>query len=166
MMTMTTMTMPTPDEMKDEMKNGMMGHMMDDMMNDDTMITMVMPVEQPDELYERFAAALNGNDLEGIVALFDPAGQTIPQPGQPPVGGEGVRVVMAQCLALKPQIRYEKMNIIEADDIALLRSQWRLRVTPPGGQLMEVTGQGLQVARKQADGSWRILIDNPWAAEM
>jgi uncharacterized protein (TIGR02246 family) len=138
-----------------------------DKLTADRMTGMSGPVEQPGELYERFAAALNADDIDGIMMLFDPQGQTVPQPGQPPVIGlPAIREVMQQCLAVKPQIRYESMSALQTEDIALLRSHWRLNVMLPDGNPMELTGQGVQIARRQPDGSWRLLIDNPWAAEV
>ena len=138
------------------MEGAMMEHMMDEM----------MPVMQPGEIYERFASALNGNDLAGVMQLFDADGTTVPHPGAPAMAGmAAVRGVMEQCLAMQPHISYDDSNVIVADDIALLRSTWRLNVTGPDGTPMEATGKGIQVARRQMDGSWRILIDNPWCAE-
>lgn len=147
--------------------------MMDSIMNGDTMnnmmnemADMMMPAMQPDAIYERFAAALNSNDLAGVMQLFDADGATIPHPGADAIAGmDGVRGVMAQCLAMQPHISYDDANVIVADDVALLRSTWRLNVTGPDGKPVEVMGKGVQVARRQMDGSWRILIDNPWCAE-
>lgn len=124
----------------------------------------MIPVRQPTELYDRFALAFNNGDLEAIMALFDDAGQTVPFPGQPPViGVPAIRAVMQQCLALRPQIHYESINVLQADEIALLNTEWRLTLHLPDSYPQEQTGKGIQVARRQPDGSWRLLIDNPWA---
>lgn len=118
----------------------------------------------PEQLYPHFANALNQGDVESIMTLFDAEGQTVPYPGQPPVtGADAVRAVMTQCVAFKPQISYDKMNVLQNNGVALLRSQWRMKATLPDGNQIESTGKGLQVARQQMDGSWRFLIDNPWA---
>lgn len=123
-----------------------------------------LPVRQPTELYDRFALALNNGDLEAILALFDTEGQTVPFPGQPPVSGlSAIRRLMQQCLALRPQIRYEKVNILQADDIALLNAEWHMTIRLPDSYPQEQRGKGIQVARRHPDGSWRLLIDNPWA---
>lgn len=120
--------------------------------------------QQPEELYLHFAAALNTSDVAAIMALFDAEGQTIPLPGQPPVAGmEALRAVWEQCVALKPHIEYTSTSVMQADGVALLRSQWRLSGMLPDGNRTEFTGKGVQVARRQVDGSWRFLIDNPWA---
>ncbi|MFN8491286.1 MAG: SgcJ/EcaC family oxidoreductase [Caldilineaceae bacterium] len=123
-----------------------------------------MMAHQPEELYPQFAAALNASDVAAIMALFDPEGQTIPLPGQPPVAGmDALRAVWEQCVALKPHIEYDNTSVMQADGVALLRSQWRISGMLPDGNRTEFMGKGVQVARRQADGSWRFLIDNPWA---
>jgi uncharacterized protein (TIGR02246 family) len=143
----------------------MNGDTMGNMMNQE-MMEMKMPVMEPGEITERFATALNGNDLAGIMQLFDAEGATVPHPGAPAVAGmDSVQGVMTQCLALQPHISYDDTQVIVADDIALLRSTWRLQVTGPDGNRVEMMGKGMQVARQQMDGSWSILIDNPWCAE-
>ena len=124
-----------------------------------------MAARHPEDLHHHFAAALNLGDLESIVTLFEPEGQTVPQPGQPSVAGlPAIRTVMQQCLALKPKIMYEATSSMQADDVALLLGQWRLTVQGPDGKPMELTGKGVQVARRQSDGTWRYLIDHPWGA--
>lgn len=149
-----------------EMQNDMTGNqMMAEAMMERKMAE-IMPVMQPVEIYERFALALNDNNLAGVMQLFDANGATVPYPGQPAVAGrEAVQGVMAQCLAMQPQIHYDDSSVIMAEDVALLRSSWRLKVTGMDGKPVEVMGKGIQVARRQSDGSWRILIDNPWCAE-
>jgi len=123
-----------------------------------------IPVRQPSELYDRFALAFNNGDVDTIMTLFDEAGQTVPFPGQPPVIGlPAIRALMQQCLALRPQIRYESVNVLQADEIALLTTEWRLTLRLPDSYPQEQSGKGIQVARRQPDGSWRLLIDNPWA---
>jgi uncharacterized protein (TIGR02246 family) len=125
----------------------------------------MVAVSTPGDLYERFAAALNADDLDGVMLLFDPEGQTVPHPGQAPVSGlPAVRTIMQQCLALQPQISYDNVTVIQAGDLALLNAQWRLTVTLPDGNRTELAGKGVQVARRQAGGNWRLLIDNPWGA--
>jgi ketosteroid isomerase-like protein len=57
------------------------------------------------------------------------------------------------------RIQYENTSAVPAGDVALLRSHWRLAISGLDGKPMEITGKGVQVARRQPDGSWRYLID-------
>ena len=48
------------------------------------------------------------------------------------------------------------------DELALYHSKWSMRGTGPDGAQVEVSGQSSDVLRRQADGTWKIAIDNPW----
>ncbi|HMN29136.1 MAG TPA: SgcJ/EcaC family oxidoreductase [Caldilineaceae bacterium] len=122
-----------------------------------------MAVQQAEALYASFANALNAGDVPAILMLFEADGQTVPQPGQAPVMGVmGIQEVMEGCVALQPHIQYGETKVIQAGDLALLRGQWRLSVPGPEGKPMDVHGKSAQVARRQADGGWRFVIDDPW----
>jgi ketosteroid isomerase-like protein len=43
--------------------------------------------------------------------------------------------------------------------------RWQLTATGPDGSPISMTGHSAEVARRQPDGSWRFVIDNPFVAE-
>jgi ketosteroid isomerase-like protein len=53
-------------------------------------------------------------------------------------------------------------RVLEADGVALVIGVWSLAGTGPDGQSVTLTAQNADVLRRQADGSWRFVIDNPW----
>jgi ketosteroid isomerase-like protein len=53
----------------------------------------------------------------------------------------------------------------QCSDIALISANWKLKGTGPDGKPVEMTGTSVEVARKQADGSWLFAIDTPWGLE-
>jgi ketosteroid isomerase-like protein len=53
---------------------------------------------------------------------------------------------------------------IEAGDLALLRGEWQLKGTGPDGRSLETAGNDIEVARRQADGTWRFVIDHAFGA--
>ena len=55
--------------------------------------------------------------------------------------------------------------MVEAGDIALYCCQWTMQFTGPDGQEQTLSGRDANVARRQPDGTWRILIDNPFHEE-
>ena len=48
-------------------------------------------------------------------------------------------------------------------NVALLGSRWRLAGTTAEGRAIALSGQGAEVVRRQADGSWRYVVE-PQAA--
>jgi ketosteroid isomerase-like protein len=50
---------------------------------------------------------------------------------------------------------------IVAGDLAESSSHWRCDATTPDGTPVQLEYRGSELARRQPDGSWRIIIDNP-----
>lgn len=127
-----------------------------------------MAARSPAEIHQRWAESYNGEDLASLVALYEPEARLVPQPGQEPVvGTAAIRAVLESFLARKGQLRIEveTESAIQAEDLALLRSHWRLAGPGADGQPVEVAHHSTEVARRQPDGTWRYLIDNPFGAD-
>ena len=45
-------------------------------------------------------------------------------------------------------------------DTALTTNHWKLKLINPDGTVQDLTGGGIEVVRKQADGGWRYIIDD------
>jgi ketosteroid isomerase-like protein len=64
---------------------------------------------------------------------------------------------------MKPMLTvHESKTLVEAGDIALTASRWRLAGTGPDGNPVNMNGESAEVCRRQADGTWRLVIDEPW----
>jgi ketosteroid isomerase-like protein len=57
----------------------------------------------------------------------------------------------------------EIQKVVEAGDTALLVNRWVLDGTGPDGSAVQMRGVSADMMRRQADGSWRVLVDDPWA---
>ncbi len=124
-----------------------------------------MAAHKPEEIGQIFCAAFNSGDLDSIMALYEPEAKLVPQPGQVVSGREAIRAALQGFLALKPKMNLEVKRLIQAEEIALLHSQWSLAGTGPDGSPIEISGKSTEVARRQPDGSWLYLIDNPFGAD-
>ena len=68
-------------------------------------------------------------------------------------------------MALKPQITLEVEKVIQSGDLALLHARYTIKGTDAVGIPMEMTGKSAEVVRRQADGSWLFVIDNPFGTD-
>ncbi len=121
-----------------------------------------MPAQTPDELGELFRQALNAGDLDALVALYEPNASLKPMPDDSVSGHEAIREALAGLLAMKPRMSLEARTIGEADDLALTTSRWEMMGIGPDGQPVAMAGQGVEIARRQLDGTWRWVFDTPW----
>ena len=123
-----------------------------------------MTAQTPADTDRLLGEAISQGDIEAALALYEDTASLVAQPGQVVSGKTAVREGLGGFLALKPALAVEVEETVQAGDIALLRSRWTLRGTGPDGQPLEMTGAGIEVVRRQADGTWRFVIDNPYGA--
>jgi ketosteroid isomerase-like protein len=51
------------------------------------------------------------------------------------------------------------------DDLALVIGVWSFNGTGLDGQPVQLAARNADVLRRQSDGTWRFVIDNPWGAD-
>ena len=123
-----------------------------------------MPAQRPEDVDNLFAKALNAGDLDALTVLYEPQASLTPSPGIKVTGTAAIRDALAKFVAGKPHITLTPRVVAQAGDVALVTASWRLTMTGPDGKLAEMTGQSLEVVRRQAGGHWCFVIDEPFGA--
>ena len=124
-----------------------------------------MAARSPEDLDELFVEKMNAGDLEAVVALYEPDATLAPQPGQMASGTAAIREAIRGFIAMKPRFTATAKPTVRAGDLALTGLAWTLHATGPDGKPVEMKGHSAEVARRQADGTWKFVVDNPWAGE-
>ena len=123
-----------------------------------------MATRNPLDAVRQLVEAINSGDLESALGLYEAGASLVAQPGRVAKGAAGLREALAGFIALKPTLTSDEYRIIEAGDVALYCSRWRLRGTDPDGKEIQMDGLSSDVLRRQPNGNWLIAIDNPWGA--
>ena len=117
---------------------------------------------KPEHLNAALAAAFRGGDLDAFVALHtDDATAAPPPEGRAVHGLDAIRASAAPFIAMKPRLTSTVTRVVEGDGLALTHARWELSATAPDGEPVELRGRGTIVSRRQDDGTWRIVIDDP-----
>lgn len=119
-----------------------------------------MPATEPTELHTLFAAAINDKDADALLALYEPDGVAIHLDGTSRTGRSELRTMIGELLTTIEHIEGETRKVHVAGDIALMSAGWRARTTSPDGD-GQVSGTTAEVARRQPDGTWRWVVDDP-----
>lgn len=101
-------------------------------------------------------------DLDGLVSLFDSQAVFVPAPGQVAAGSDALRAVLADLLAIGGRLQIKTKSLHQVGDTALRTHEWKLEGNDPDGNPITVGGRAAVVYRRQADGSWCLVIDNPF----
>ena len=120
-----------------------------------------MSAHSPEETHALIAAALNARDRDAIADVYEENAVLIVPPSRRRVSGrEAIRAAMEPMLALGPSARLEVVEKLETDGLALTIGRWTI-VGSDGGERIEMSVRGAIVSRRQPDGSWRVVLDNP-----
>jgi len=106
------------------------------------------PAARPEDLGRLFLQRASAGDVDGVVALYEPAAVLAAAAGGPAVGTAQIRGVYTELLAGRPQFTGEVRPALVHGDLALTSARC------PGGATAEV-------ARRQPDGTWRWVADQP-----
>lgn len=78
-------------------------------------------------------------------------------------GPEMLTAAYTEFAALSPEIRFDYEDLHITGDIALHIAPWSMTGTTPDGTAITDGGLSVVVLQKQADNSWKILMDLPHA---
>ncbi|GAA4606120.1 uncharacterized protein (TIGR02246 family) [Actinoplanes octamycinicus] len=119
----------------------------------------------PADVITEFAAALHDGRVEDAVALYEPDAAFIPEPGAAPLRGtDQIRSALAGFAALRPTLTPDIRKVVEAGGVATVLNAWTLDGTGPDGTPLRLSGTSADVLRRRPDGTWGLLIDDPWGA--
>ena len=115
-----------------------------------------MPAHKPEEIHALFLDAFNRGDVEALVALYEPSAILVTGGGNV-IGHEAIREAYQRMLAGGAHMELETRAVIESGEgLAVLHASWTYhragKATP---------GLSTEVVRRQPDGSWRFIIDEP-----
>lgn len=116
----------------------------------------------PARLIATFGDAVNRGDLDAAVALYEPEAAFKVQPGQIVHGVPAIREALGALFAVQPRLSSTVIEVIEAGPLALVFNDWEMTGRGPDGQPVSMAGRSADVLRRQADGAWKISIDDPW----
>ena len=106
---------------------------------------------EPEDLTRLFVERVHAGDAEGLAELYEPDAVLGFPPGQQTVGRDAIRGVCEKLVAsgLRSQIE-EPLPTLRFGDLVLTSTR-----------AADNAGERVQVARRQADGSWLRIIDRP-----
>lgn len=112
---------------------------------------------EPAGIHERVETAFNAGDADALMSLYESDARMVNPDGSVAIGREAIGEIWAGFIALGGRIRLTTRYAVEMGDIALLSNDWSFVSDDT-----EASSSTAEVARRQSDGTWLYVIDNPY----
>jgi uncharacterized protein (TIGR02246 family) len=124
-----------------------------------------MPAATPEQVLETIVTGINSGDLDSLLPLYESDAAFASQPGSLAHGNSGVSEALTGFISMNGKLDLEVTRVLEVDDLALVTGVWSFNGTGPDGEPVRLEAKNADVLRRQADGTWRFVIDNAWGTD-
>ena len=121
-----------------------------------------MSAETPEQVLQSVVEGINTGNFDTLMALYEPEAAFATQPGRLAPGLSGIRDALGGFVAMKGKLDLAVSRVLEVGDLALVVGEWSFSGTDPHGGPVKLAARNADVLRRQRDGTWRFVIDNPW----
>jgi uncharacterized protein (TIGR02246 family) len=125
----------------------------------------VMSAATPEQVLEAIVEGINTGDLERLMPLYENEAAFANEPGSLAHGGPGVSEALTGFISMKGKLDLDVTRVLEVGDLALVIGVWSFDGTRPDGEPVRLAARNADVLRRQTDGTWRFVIDNPWGTD-
>ena len=116
----------------------------------------------PEEVLHSVTECINTGNLDSLTMLYESDACFASQPGQFIKGRANIRQSLQGFVDMRGKLESKIKRIIQTSDLALVISEWSFSGTGPDGNPVNLASIATDVLRQQSDGTWRVIIDNPW----
>ena len=107
-------------------------------------------------------ASFHEGDIEGILKTYEGGAVVVGEPGVPVTGRPALEKMFAGFIAARARFTFDAHEVIQAGDLAVHLTRWRMTGVGPNGSPIKGEGLSVAVLRRQADGRWLMVIDDPY----
>jgi uncharacterized protein (TIGR02246 family) len=125
----------------------------------------LVSTETPEHVLKAVVEGINTGNFDLLMSLYEPEAAFATQPGSLAHGLGGICESLDAFVAMKGTLDLKVSRVLEVSDLALVVGDWSFTGTGPDGEPVKLAAKNADVLRRQADGSWRFVIDNPWGTD-
>lgn len=120
-----------------------------------------MPINHPNEIHEQFLKAVNARDVDALVGLYDTSGIAVQLDGGECTGEAAMREWLTGFVQSVQSIDGTTRKVFVSGDIAMTSAEWTATLVAPDGTVQQQSGVTAELSRRQPDGTWLMVIDDP-----
>ncbi|MGB7665398.1 MAG: hypothetical protein WBL67_21890 [Nitrososphaeraceae archaeon] len=116
----------------------------------------------PEDLLNSQVEEFNKGNIIFLMTLYEKAACFASEPGHVVNDLEGIRKTLQDFIGMRAKLEAKTKRVIQASDLSLLITEWSITANDPDGKPVNINGRGTIVLRRQSDGTWLMVIENPW----
>jgi uncharacterized protein (TIGR02246 family) len=125
-----------------------------------------MEKHNPANVYGALLKAFNAGDIDATLACYDPQACFVMKSGRVARGLVELREMYRATFSYKPDLEVNVRRIISAgDDLIFVVVDWKSKTVSSSGEAKVWAGTGTDILKRQPDGTWRLVLDNPYGIE-
>jgi uncharacterized protein (TIGR02246 family) len=111
-------------------------------------------------------ASFHKKDLNSILKSYEPNAVIVFEPEKPVSGKDAISQGFMGFFAVNPKFEYSGHEVFINGDLAMHFAPWTMTGKAPDGTGINQSGLSVVVLRKQQDGKWLMVFDNPFGQRL
>jgi ketosteroid isomerase-like protein len=110
---------------------------------------------------ENMTTAFQNKDIDKVMASYEPNAVVVFEPESPVSDINILREMFQGMSMVNPVFTYSGHEVFITGNIATHIAPWKMTGKAPDGTEIKQSGLSIAVLRKQEDGKWLMILDNP-----
>lgn len=105
--------------------------------------------------------AFQNKDIDSVMACYEPNAIVVFEPETPISDTNVLREMFTKMAMANPVFTYGGHEVFISGNIATHISPWNMTAKSPDGSEIKQSGLSIAILRKQKNGKWLMILDNP-----
>jgi uncharacterized protein (TIGR02246 family) len=105
-------------------------------------------------------------DLKRVLGSYEADAVIVFEPEKPTSGTEAITQGFMRFFAVNPKFEYSGHEVLINGNLAMHFAPWTMTGKAPDGTDIKQSGLSVVVLRKQQDGKWLMVFDNPFGQHL
>ena len=110
---------------------------------------------------EKMTSNFEKGMIDEVMQSYERDAMVVFDPGKPISDPDLLRKMFEDMSGAKPKFSYSGHQVFISGDIAIHIAPWEMNGMAPDGSTIQQEGLSIVVLRKQSNGEWLMVIDNP-----
>ncbi|OJJ22880.1 hypothetical protein BKI52_00585 [marine bacterium AO1-C] len=109
----------------------------------------------------KMTKALQNKDIDKVMSCYEPKAVIVFEPESPISDAQVLRKMFTGMSKVNPVFTYSGHEVFIAGNIATHIAPWKMTGKAPDGSEIKQGGLSVAILRKQKNGEWLMIMDNP-----